>query len=79
METGQEASCLYFICMCSSLILDSPMLLSVGENHINITEGEVVRLGDILEFFNKGGRVSNAGPQSLFYLRVCLMKSGHVP
>lgn len=63
--------------MCSSLILDSPML-SVGENHINITEGEVVRLGNILEFFNKGGRVSNAGPQSHFYLRVCLIKSGRV-
>ena len=65
--------------MCSSLILDSPMLLSVGENHINVMEGEVVRLGNILEFFNKGGRVRNAGHQSLFYLRVCLMKSGRVP
>lgn len=65
--------------MCSSLILDSPMLLSVGENHINAMEGEVVRLGNILEFFNKGERVRNAGPQSLFCLRVCLMKSGRVP
>lgn len=31
----------------------------VGENVINSIEGEVIRLGNILEFFNKVGRISS--------------------
>ena len=38
----------------------------VGEDLINIREGELVRLRNILEFFNQGGRISSVGPQSLF-------------
>lgn len=52
-----------------SIFPDLPALLrekAIGENPINIMEGEVVRLGNILEFVNKGRSV---GPQSLFYLR----------
>jgi hypothetical protein len=48
--------------MYSSLVPNSPALLRekvVGENHINVMEGEVVRLGDIMEFFNKGGGMSS--------------------
>lgn len=51
--------------MCPSLVPDSPVLLrekTVSENHINITEGEVVSLGNILEFYNKCGRNSSVGP-----------------
>lgn len=40
-----------------------------GENHRNVTEGEVVRLSKTLEFFNKGRGISNIGPQSFFYLK----------
>lgn len=55
--------------MCPSLVPDSSALLGekvVGENHINIMEGEVVRLGSILEFFNESGRIKSIRPQSLF-------------
>lgn len=60
-----------FICMGPSLVPDSPALFGeiTGENRINIMEGKVVRLDNILEFFNKGVRISSVGPQSLFYLR----------
>ena len=40
-----------FICMCPSLVPDLPTLLwekVVGEYCVNVIEGEVVRLGDIL-------------------------------
>lgn len=60
-----------FICVCPSLVPHSPALLRekvVVENHINIMEGEVVRLGNILEFFNESGRIKSVRPQSLFYL-----------
>lgn len=49
-----------FICMCFSLILDLFVFFGenvVGESYIKVTEGKVVRLGDILEIFNKGGRI----------------------
>lgn len=42
--------------MYPSLVPDSPVPLRervVGENHINAMEDEVVRLGNILEFFYK--------------------------
>lgn len=61
-----------FICVCPNLVPDSLALLRkkvIVENHINIMEGEVVRLGNILEFFNEGGRIKSGRPQSLFYLR----------
>lgn len=42
-------------------------------------KGEVVRLGDMLEFFNKGGEVSGLGPPIFFlFERVHLLKKGHV-
>lgn len=57
--------------MYPSLVTDLPVLLQekkndVGENVINSTEGEVIRLGNILEFFNKVGRISSIEPQSFF-------------
>lgn len=58
--------------MCPSLVPDLLALLGekvVSKNCINIMEGEVVRLGNILEFFNEGGRVKNERLQSPFYLR----------
>lgn len=45
--------------MYSGLFPALPVLLRekiVGEKHIYVMEGEVVRLGTILEFFNNGGR-----------------------
>lgn len=48
-----------FVCMYSGLFPALPVLLRekiVGEKHINVMEGEVVRLGTMLEFFNNGGR-----------------------
>lgn len=42
---------------------------AIGENPIDVMEGEVVRLGNILEFFTKGRRISSVETQSLFYLR----------
>ena len=41
---------------CSSLVPDSPVLLKekiVGENYINVTKDEVVRLGDLLKLSSK--------------------------
>lgn len=60
-----------FVCICPCLVpvLSALLKEKVGDNHTNIMEGEVVRLGNTLEFFNKGGRTCCAGPQSLFYLR----------
>lgn len=57
--------------MDSSLVPDSPAFPGekiAAENHTNTMEGEVVRLGNILEFCNKGGSISSVGLQSLFYL-----------
>lgn len=31
-------------------------------------KGDFLQSGNILELFNKGGRISSVGPQSLFYL-----------
>ena len=56
--------------MFPSLFPDSLALFGwniVAENHINSMEDEVVRLGNILKFFNKSGRISSIGSQSLFY------------
>lgn len=51
-----------FLLMCPTLVPDLPLLLQkkkiVGENHINISEGEVIILGNILKFFNKSVRIS---------------------
>lgn len=41
----------------------------VGENNINISESEVIRLGNILAFFNKDLRLSSVGSQTFFCLR----------
>lgn len=52
-----------------SLVPDLPALFReniVGENHIKAMEGEVVRLGNTLEIFNKGGRIKNIRSPSLF-------------
>lgn len=41
-----------FICIYPTLFPDTPVLLRekvVGKNHVNVTEGEVVRFNDILE------------------------------
>lgn len=37
---------------------------AIGENPTDVMEGEVVRLGNILEFVNRGGGISRIGPQS---------------
>lgn len=61
-----------FVCMHPSIFPYLPALFSekaIGENPIDIMEGEVVRLGSILEFFTKGRRISSVETQSLFYLR----------
>ena len=50
------------ICLCSSRKKND-----VGENVINSTEGEVIRLGNILEFFNKVGRISSIEPQIFYF------------
>lgn len=51
-----------FICMCFvCLVLDLYIFFReiVGKNYINVMEGGVIRLSIILEFFNKGGRISS--------------------
>lgn len=40
-----------------------------SENHRNVREGEVVRLGNTLEFFNKDRGICSIGHQSFFYLK----------
>lgn len=58
--------------MGTSLILDSPVFLwekVVDKNHINVMEGKVIRLGNILESFNESGKIGIIGSQYFFYLR----------
>lgn len=59
-ETSLEASCLDFICMCSSLVPDLSMLLG-GMGLVRIIQMpwkvSLVRLGNIVKFFNKGGKL----------------------
>jgi hypothetical protein len=38
----------------------------VDETSLNTMESEVVSLGDMLEFFNKGEGISSRGSQSFF-------------
>lgn len=50
-----------FVCTGPCLVLDLPVFLQEtdGENHINIMGDKVVRLDNILQFFNKGGRIDS--------------------
>lgn len=65
-----------FILTCPRLVPDSPVLLrEKSENHINVTEGKDVRLGNMLEFFIKMEEFS-VSPQSLLFKSVCLMRRG---
>lgn len=43
------------------------LLVRIIELHITVMEGEVVRLGDILEVFDENKGVDDIGPQSLFF------------
>lgn len=46
----------YLVCVHPGLFSDSPMLLGekvAGECHVNIMDGETVRLGDVLKRFNE--------------------------
>jgi hypothetical protein len=59
-------------CMHPSLFSDSPMLLGekvAGEYHVNVVDGETVRLGGILKHFNESGGISGVRSQPFFYLR----------
>lgn len=58
-ETSLEASCLDFICMCFSLVPDLSVLLGGGIGEIIQMPWKVnlVRLGNIVKFFNKGGKL----------------------
>lgn len=50
--------------MVSSLIPDSPTLLweeIVDKNHIDIVKSKIIGLGNVLEFFNKSGRIRSTG------------------
>lgn len=61
-----------FFCRHASLFPGLSALLrekAGGKNHRNVMEGEVVRLGNTPEFFNKGRGISCIGPQSFFYLK----------
>lgn len=64
--------------MGTSLILDLPVLLwekVVDKNHINVMEGKVTRLGNVLEFFNESGKIGSIGSQYFFlFERVQLMR-----
>jgi len=58
--------------MLPSMYPASPVLLmqkAVNENHMNVIESEVVRLGAILLLFSEGGGNKGTRPQSLLYLR----------
>lgn len=65
-----------------SLFPSRPILLrekGVGEKHINALEGEVVRLGNTLEFFNKSRGICKIGHQSFFlFKRAYLVRRGHL-
>ena len=69
--------------MGTSLILDSSVLLwekVVDKNHINVMEGKVTRLGNVLEFFNESGKNGSIGSQYFFlFERVQLMRRQHAP
>lgn len=70
--------------MGTSLILDSPVLLwekTVDKkNHINVMEGRIIRLGNILELFNESGKIGSVGfPYFFLFERVQLMKRQHAP
>lgn len=41
----------------------------VDETYVNVMGGEVVRLGDMLVLFNKGGGINGMKYLPLFYLR----------
>lgn len=61
-----------FSCLCPSLSPDYPALPGeeiVAESHVNIMEGVVVSLGNILEFFNRTVRISSVGANLFFYLK----------
>lgn len=61
-----------FVFTYPSLVPDSPALLServVGENHVNGLEDEVVRLGNILEFFYKVRGIIGIKSRPILYFR----------
>lgn len=63
---------------------DSPALLGekiIDENHVTIVKGEVVRVGNVLKFFNQGKELALCNPTPLLFLfeRVRLMRKRHVP
>lgn len=50
--------------MGSSLTPDLPTILweeMVGKNHIDIVKGKIIGLGNVLEYFNKSGRIGSIG------------------
>lgn len=58
--------------MCPILFPDLSVLLGekvVDDNHVNVIEGEVIELHDILELINESRGISNIRPKSLLYLR----------
>lgn len=68
----------YLICIYSSLLPNSPVLLGkeiVTENHVYIMECLTTRLCDILKFFNKGREVRGREDSSFNEKGICIITS----